>query len=248
MQGGSYCIEDIPLKYISQGKSTSCILAVCLAKNNPLLGTQISVIHDILQELSNRHEKVYILVADAINVYERLISNGTTFSQAVRLADNEGERIASLYTAYSTELGLNNIEIVRWKEIQNEEHQKRLLQLNKLVLEHKVIKELLEKTAQFYIQRRNPLVTINATRIEYFQKYLLEEMVVQLHGLHGHNILYHTVYINRLEEASLYQSPVLDLKTAFKRDYISNAAFTSRIFIEKPSLEEEEEKNDGTKQ
>ncbi|RYE24028.1 MAG: hypothetical protein EOP45_06255 [Sphingobacteriaceae bacterium] len=174
--------------------------------------------------------------ADEINVYERLISNGTGRNQAVRYAEAEGLRIKELYQKYITDLNLPNLKIIRWKEIQDEKYEKTVAQLRDNVSTDSSLAQLLRETAIFYIKRRNPSVTINDRRINHFQDYLLNEMVVQLHGIKESKIIYHAVYINRLEDAALYQSPVLDLKCAFKKVYGGCDAYTSRVFISSPTL------------
>jgi hypothetical protein len=238
----NYAIEPIPARFCTE--KTSCALAVCLAKNNPLLNETehgVQTLHKLLKDLCEKHTIVYILVADAINVYERMISNGTTTNQAIRMANAEGERIANLYRAYAKELSLDNMKIIRWKEIEDAEYARRVEIYTKLATEKETLATFLSDTAAFYIKRRNPSVTINAARIKYFEQYLLNEMVVQLHGLEKQGaiteqckIVYHAVYVNALEDASSYESPVLDLKKAFKQVYTGCDAFTSRIFIEKP--------------
>ncbi|RYE17449.1 MAG: hypothetical protein EOP45_15755, partial [Sphingobacteriaceae bacterium] len=160
MLNTSYSIESIPSKYIVP--FSSCTIAICLAKNNPLLDKNSSeTVTQILRELSEKHNIVHILVADEINVFERMISNGTTKKQAIKMADADGAKIAQQYHEIAERLELPNVKVMRWQDIQNEQYWERVTEFRQLVSNDENLAKILRDTATFYIKRRNPFVTIN---------------------------------------------------------------------------------------
>lgn len=231
-----YDIEMIPEKYLLHAP-TLCTVVVCLAKNNPLLDAiSLETTKMLLQDLSAKYENVDILIADAINVFERMISNGTTNARAVKMADADGTEISKHFQSLLTELHLTNVQIVRWRDIQDEQYINRKNELTSILEHDATVATTLSDTAKFYIRRRNPSVTINETRVRHFENYLLHEMVVQLYGFKESRILYHVVYVDQPGDAATYTSPVLDLKCEFKKRMNitqKDAAFTSRVFVPK---------------
>jgi tRNA-dependent cyclodipeptide synthase len=230
-------IEVIPDVF----KQDSCIIAVCLAKNNPLL-VDDQFARDVLRYTSDTYKSVMLLICDEINILERLISNGTTPNQARKLALSEGERIQNYFEKLLKELGnvsLENVKITRWKEIETTQYHEDYRKLDTILNNSPQLQSELKTCASFYIGRRNPDVTITPKRIELFSQYIMREMVVQLFGVNISDrllrLIIHPVYIPDYDRASEYQSPLLDLKKSFYKAMSlapSQRAFTARIYLE----------------
>ncbi len=201
--------EAIPSKKSWVTKESSCVLAVCVTRSNPLLQAlqikpqsqqktkiiaklfESSLCLQILKEISTRHTNIHVLICDHISVFERLISSGMSEQKALRLDTEESEQVAKyleevIQTLKSLPVGANaNVTVEKWSEM-IKKHPEYYQNTLKAILDcnsDENTATLLKDTATFYIKRRNPNITINENRISLFSQYIQHEMIVQLYGL-----------------------------------------------------------------
>jgi tRNA-dependent cyclodipeptide synthase len=156
-----------------------CILGVSIG--SPFF--ERSSIKDILQWCAANFKHTTILIGDALNKYNEVISSGVSLQEAEKKSITLGNRLNNKIQGILNDIGKSSFTIMRWKDlVEIDTNQTFIEEIIKEYTKNVDLKSEIDNHAKSYIDslkdRKKNIVIDSSAAIELSKSYILEELGV----------------------------------------------------------------------